>query len=437
MAHIVTIVGRPNVGKSTLFNRLVGERKAIVDDISGVTRDRHYARSDWNGHEFVVVDTGGFVPNSTDVFEKAIKEQVLIAVEEADLLLFVVDVTTGITDLDTAFAEVLRKSGKPVLPVVNKVDNYERSPMSAEFYKLGLGDLYEISAMSGSGTGELMDELVKKLEAIPSKEEEESEYPKIAIVGRPNVGKSSMVNALLGHERNIVTPVAGTTRDTIHTLYKSFGKELMLIDTAGIRKKGKVTDNIEFYSVLRSIRAIEECDVCVLMIDAKEGLESQDLNLFHLAEKNGKGIVVVVNKWDLVEDKETNTAKAFEEAIRKKTAPFRDYPIIFTSVPQMQRVYKLMETVLQVYDNLSNRVSTSKLNEYLLPIIQETPPAAIKGKFIRIKYVSQLKSRQNTIAFFCNLPQYVREDYRRFLENKLREEFSFHGVPVKIIFKKK
>lgn len=455
MGNIVAIVGRPNVGKSTLFNRLVGERKAIVDDVSGVTRDRHYGRSEWNGHEFTVIDTGGYVPNSEDVFEKAIRDQVKIAIQEADLLLFMVDVTMGITDLDADFADLLRKSKRPVMVVANKVDNNERVAYAAEFYSFGLGDVHTISSVSGSGTGELLDTVVEKLrEKEPQKpakqepeemeEEEDSEtaqettpaIPKIAIVGRPNVGKSSLVNALLGEERNIVTPIAGTTRDTIHTHYKAFGHEYLLVDTAGIRKKGKVTDNIEFYSVIRSIKAIEECDVCVLMIDATTGLESQDLNLFHQAEKNGKGIIVLVNKWDLVE-KETNSAKKYEEEIKKKTAPFTDYPVLFISALNKQRIHKAMEVIKQVYDNLSQKVPTHALNEFILPVILNTPPPAHKGKYIKIKYVTQIKTKVPSFAFFCNLPQYINESYKRFLENKLRDQFDFTGVPLRIFFRKK
>lgn len=434
----MAIVGRPNVGKSTLFNRLVGERKAIVDDVSGVTRDRHYGKAEWTDFEFTVIDTGGYVPSSEDVFESAIRNQVKIAINEADVLIFLVDVTTGITDLESDFAALLRKSKKPVLVVANKVDNNDRLAYTAEFYSFGLGEVYPISSMTGSGTGELLDEVVARLKAQPEAKEEEGaeNIPKVAIVGRPNVGKSSLINALLGEERNIVTPIAGTTRDSIHTLYKAYGHEYLLIDTAGIRKKGKVTEDIEFYSVIRSIKAIEECDVCVLILDATQGIESQDLNLFAQAEKNNKGIVVLVNKWDLIE-KETNSAKNYEEAIKKKTAPFTDYPVIFISALDKQRIFKAMETINRVHENLSRRIPTHELNEFILPIIVNTPPPANKGKYIKIKYVTQLKTKIATLVFFCNLPQYVKEPYRRFLENKLRENFDFHGVPLRIFFRKK
>lgn len=438
MGRIVAIVGRPNVGKSTLFNRLIGERKAIVDDVSGVTRDRHYGKAEWLDHEFTVIDTGGYVEHSEDVFETAIRSQVKIAIDEADMLLFMVDVTTGITDLDSDFANLLRKTNKPVVVVANKVDNNDRLPDVAEFYSLGLGEIHSISSASGSGTGDLLDEVISRLDTLPpnAAEEEMADIPKIAIVGRPNVGKSSIVNALLGEDRNIVTPIAGTTRDTIHTHYKAYGHEFLLVDTAGIRKKGKVSENIEFYSVMRAIKAIEECDVCVLMVDATLGLESQDLNLFHLAEKNGKGIVVLVNKWDLME-KETNSARDYEEEVKNRTAPFTDYPVLFVSALNKQRIYKAMETIADVYENLSKKVSTSELNEYMLPVIQHTPPPAYKGKYIKIKYVTQLKIKAATIIFFCNLPQYLREPYKRFLENKLRQHFDFKGVPLRIFFRKK
>ena len=439
MGRIVAIVGRPNVGKSTLFNRLVGERKAIVDDVSGVTRDRHYGKTEWTDYEFTVIDTGGYVQNSDDVFESAIRDQVKIAIDEADMLLFMVDVTTGVTDLDSDFANLLRRSNRPVLVLANKVDNNDRLPETAEFYSLGLGEVHAVSAVSGGGTGEILDIVVKELKALPPKADDTSteNIPKIAIVGRPNVGKSSLINALLGEERNIVTPIAGTTRDTIHSHYKAFGHDFLLVDTAGIRKKSKVNENIEFYSVMRSLKAIEECDVCVLMIDSTLGLESQDLNLFHQAEKNGKGIVVLVNKWDLTEEKETNTARDYEAEIKRKTAPFTDYPVLFVSALNKQRIFKAMEVIGQVYENLSRKIVTNKLNEFLLPVIQATPPPAYKGKHIKIKYITQLKTKAATIIFFCNLPQYLRDPYKRFLENKLREEFDFSGVPLKIFFRKK
>lgn len=438
MGRVVAIVGRPNVGKSTLFNRLIGERKAIVDDVSGVTRDRHYGTAEWLDNEFTVIDTGGYVEHSDDVFESAIRDQVKIAMAEADLLIFMVDVTTGITDLDSDFAGILRKSKKPVLVVANKVDNHDRLNYVSEFYSFGLGEIYSISSVSGSGTGELLDEVVKNLNALPQNEasEELANVPKVAIVGRPNVGKSSIVNALLGEDRNIVTPIAGTTRDSIHTHYKAYGHEYLLVDTAGIRKKGKVSENIEFYSVLRAIKSIEECDICVLMVDAQLGIEAQDLNLLHLAEKNGKGIIILVNKWDLIE-KETNSARDYEDQIKQRTAPFTDYPVLFVSALNKQRIYKAMETINEVYKNLSNKVSTPELNDFLLPVIQHTPPPAYKGKYIKVKYITQLKSKTATIILFCNLPQYIREPYRRFIENKLRQKFDFKGVPLKLFFRKK
>lgn len=450
MGKIVAIVGRPNVGKSTLFNRLVGERKAIVDDFSGVTRDRHYGVAEWLDRKFTIVDTGGFVPHSDDLFEKAIRDQVKIAIEESDLLLFMVDVTTGITDLDSDFANILRKSKKPVILVVNKVDNNERLIDSAEFYGLGFAETHTVSSASGSGTGDLLDLVVSTLKIEREEEPIEVEgeapvavkdpdelLPKIAILGRPNVGKSSFVNSLLGFDRNIVTPIAGTTRDTIHTKYNAYGKEFLLVDTAGIRKKAKVKEDIEFYSVMRSLRALESSDVCVIMIDATQGLESQDVNLFHLAHKNGKGILLLVNKWDLVEQKGTNTARDYEKAIKEKTAPFVDFPVIFISVLEKQRIFKAVEEILAVYENLSKHVPTHKLNEFILPVMEHTPPPATKGKYIKIKYVTQLKLKPPTFVFFCNLPQYIRESYKRFLENKIREEYNFTGTPIRLFFRKK
>ncbi|WP_462266914.1 ribosome biogenesis GTPase Der [Mucilaginibacter sp.] len=433
MSNIVAIVGRPNVGKSTLYNRLTESRKAIVDDVSGVTRDRHYGVAEWVGRTFTVIDTGGYVANSEDVFEAAIREQVVIALEEATAILFVVDVTTGITDLDDDIAALLRKSKKPVLVVVNKVDNNAQQADATVFYSFGLGEIYNISSMTGSGTGELLDELIKSFDEEPV---EENTLPKYAIVGRPNVGKSSLINALIGKQRNIVTPVAGTTRDSIHIHYNQFGHEFMLIDTAGLRKKTKVKENIEFYSVMRTIKALEEADVIVLMIDAIEGIESQDINIFHLAEKNKKGIVLVVNKWDLIE-KNNKTLKEFEEQIREKTAPFTDVPIVFTSVTEKQRIMKVIETAELVYANRSKKVATSALNDVMLPIIENYPPPALKGKFVKIKYITQIKGTSPMFAFFCNLPQYVKEPYRRFIENKLRENFNFSGVPVQIFFRQK
>jgi GTP-binding protein len=433
MSNIVAIVGRPNVGKSTLYNRLTESRKAIVDDVSGVTRDRHYGVSEWIGHTFTVVDTGGYVANSADVFEAAIREHVMIAIEEATVILFMVDVTTGITDLDDEIATMLRKSKKPVFVVVNKMDNTSLLADSMVFYSLGLGELYNISSMTGSGTGELLDEMVKHFDDEPVAE---NTLPKYAIVGRPNVGKSSIINALIGQERNIVTPIAGTTRDSIHIHYNQYGHDFMLIDTAGLRKKTKVKENIEFYSVMRTIKALEEADVVILMIDAVEGIESQDINIFHLAEKNKKGIVIVVNKWDLIE-KNNKTVKVFEEMIREKIAPFTDVPIVFTSVTEKQRVLKVIETANAVYTNRAKRIPTSKLNEVLLPIIEAMPPPSIKGKYVKIKYITQIQGTSPMFAFFCNLPQYVKEPYYRFVENKLRENFDFTGAPVQIWFRQK
>jgi len=433
MSNIVAIVGRPNVGKSTLFNRLTETRKAIVDDFSGVTRDRHYGVSEWTHHSFTVVDTGGYVANSEDVFEAAIREQVVIAIEEATVILFMVDVTTGITDLDDEIATLLRKSKKPVFVVVNKIDNNALIPEAAVFYSFGLGEIYNISSMTGSGTGELLDEMVKHFDEEPV---EENTLPKFAIVGRPNVGKSSIINSFIGTDRNIVTPIAGTTRDSIHIHYNQYGHDFMLIDTAGLRKKTKVKENIEFYSVMRTIKALEEADVVILMIDAVEGIESQDINIFHLAEKNKKGIVIVVNKWDLIE-KNNKTTKVFEEQIRDKIAPFTDVPIVFTSVTEKQRVLKVIEVAEKVYANRAKKIPTSKLNDQILPIIESFPPPSIKGKYVKIKYITQIKGTSPMFAFFCNLPQYIKEPYQRFIENKLRENFDFTGVPVQIFFRQK
>lgn len=433
MSNIVAIVGRPNVGKSTLFNRLCESRKAIVDDFSGVTRDRHYETAEWIGKQFTVIDTGGYVANSEDQFEAAIREQVEIAIEEATVILFLVDVTTGITDLDDEIAQLLRRSKKPVFVVANKVDNNQLIPEASVFYSFGLGDLFCISSMSGSGTGELLDEVVKH---FTEEELEENSLPKYTFLGRPNVGKSSMVNALLGRDRNIVTPIAGTTRDSIEIEYNQFGHHFMLIDTAGLRKKTKVTENIEFYSVMRTIKALEAADVCVLMIDATEGIESQDINIFNLCEKNHKGIVILINKWDLVE-KDHKSAKAFEERVREKIAPFTDVPIIFTSAITKQRVFKAIETANEVYENKTKRVPTSKLNDVMLEVIERYPPPSSKGKYIKIKYVTQLPGKYPSFAFFCNLPQYVKEPYKRYLENKLRENFNFSGVPISIYFRQK
>jgi GTPase len=431
---IVAIVGRPNVGKSTLFNRLTGSREAIVDPTSGVTRDRHYGESDWNGADFSVIDTGGYVNSSDDIFEDEIKKQVKLAVEEADAVLFMVDAREGVTPMDDELAVVLRRSKKPVFLVANKVDSNKQVNDVVEFYKLGMGEVYSISAINGSGTGELLDDIVKILPEQPKVEEED--IPKIAIVGRPNAGKSSLINMLLGNERTIVTPLPGTTRDSINSRYKSFGLDFLLIDTAGIRKKGKVKENIEFYSVMRAIRSIETSDVCILMVDAERGFESQDVNIFSLIEKNHKGVVILVNKWDLLE-KQTNTHKDYEDAIRAKIAPFRDVPIIFTSVTQKQRILKGMEMAVEVYKNRKKRISTSELNDTMLPIIEQTPPPMVKDKYVKIKYVTQLPTVFPSFVFFCNHPQYINDPYRRFLENQLRERFDFTGVPMEIWFRQK
>ena len=432
---LVAIVGRPNVGKSTLFNRLVGQRQAIVDETAGTTRDRHYGKTDWNGKEFSVIDTGGYTVNSEDIFEDEIRRQVMLAIDEADVILFLVEVRTGITDLDMMMADILRRSGKKVLLVCNKVDTYDLIYFSHEFHSLGLGEPFCISSMSGSGTGDLMDAI---LENLP--EDTTAEYdatlPRITIVGRPNVGKSSMTNALLGQDRNIVTNIAGTTRDSIHTRYNMFGMDFYLVDTAGMRKKGKVTEDLEFYSVMRSIRAIENSDVCILMLDAEQGIESQDLNIHNLIVRNRKGCVIVVNKWDLVE-KDSNTMKVWREFLEKKLAPFSDIPIIFTSVINKQRILDVLQAAIRVHESRKRRISTSDLNEFFLPLIENYPPAATKGKYIKIKYVTQLPTPTPQFAFFVNLPQYIKESYRRFLENKLREEWDFSGVPIQIYFRQK
>lgn len=421
------------MGKSTLYNRLTESRKAIVDDFSGVTRDRHYGQSEWIGKKFTVIDTGGFVQGSDDVFEAAIRDQVLIAIDEASVILFVVDVSTGITDLDDQIAKVLRRSKKPVYVVANKVDSAKQVHDSAEFYALGLGDIYNISSMTGSGTGELLDDVVSHFQ---EEEEEESTLPKFTIVGRPNVGKSSLTNALLGEERNIVTPIAGTTRDAIRIHYNQFGNEFLLVDTAGLRRKSKVSEDIEFYSVMRTIKALEDSDVVILMIDAQDGIEAQDINIFHLAEKNKKGVVILVNKWDTVE-KDHKTSKIFEQDIRDRIAPFTDVPIIFTSVTEKQRIFKAVEAAMEVYHNKTKKIATSKLNDVMLEIISHYPPPATKGKHIKIKYATQLPGRSPMFAFFCNLPQYIKDPYRRFVENKLRENFDFTGVPIQIFFRQK
>ncbi len=436
MSNIVAIVGRPNVGKSTLFNRLTESRNAIVKEVSGVTRDRLYGKGEWNGVQFSVVDTGGYVKGSDDIFEEEIRKQVEIAIQEATVIVFMVDVMTGIIDLDEMVAALLRKSRKPVLIAANKVDNTDRVGLSSEFYQFGLGDVFDVSATNGSGTGELLDEIVKYFNKEDESVNEKDDLPRIAIVGKPNVGKSSLVNALTGEERNIVTNISGTTRDSINTRYKGYGFDFLLIDTAGIRKQAKVTEDIEYYSVLRSIRTIENADVCIFMIDAQEGLQKQDLHIYYIIEKNSKGVVVLVNKWDLV-DKDQNTMVKYEENIRKQLAPFNDVPIIFTSALTKQRIHKALEATMMVHENRTKKIPTSKLNEVMLEIIQATPPPAMKGKYIRIKYVQQLPTHAPAFAFFCNLPQYIPDSYKRFLENRLREKFDFCGVPIKIFFRKK
>ena len=431
---IVAIVGRPNVGKSTLFNRLIQRREAIVDAVSGVTRDRHYGKSDWNGREFTLIDTGGYVIGSDDIFEAEIDKQVELAIDEADVIIFMVDVESGITGMDEEVAKLLRKVEKPVFLVVNKVDNNKRAEDAVEFYGLGLGEYFTIASTNGSGTGDLLDAVV---EALPEGENvEDRELPRFAVVGRPNAGKSSFINALLGEDRYIVTDIAGTTRDSIDTTYNRFGFEFNLVDTAGIRKKSKVKEDLEFYSVMRSIRAIEHCDVCILLVDATRGFDGQVQNIFWLAQRNHKGIVILVNKWDLVE-KDNQSVKNFEKSIKKEIEPFTDVPIIFISVLNKQRIYKAIETAVEVYKNRTKRIKTSKLNEILLPVIQNYPPPAHKGKYVKIKYVMQLPTAYPQFAFFCNLPQYVKEPYKRYLENKLREEFDFTGVPLTIYMRKK
>ncbi len=434
MGNIVAIVGRPNVGKSTLFNRLIERREAIVDNESGVTRDRIYGHSVWNGKEFSVVDTGGFVDNSKDVFEQEIAKQVLIAIEEADVIIFVLDVELGITDLDLAVAEILRKTKKPVFLAANKVDNNARITDSYEFYNLGLGEVFCISAMTGSGTGEILDAVAEVLSNETPHEEDD--LPRITIVGRPNVGKSSLTNVLIGEERNIVTEIAGTTRDSINTRYNKFGFDFMLVDTAGVRRKNRVSENLEFYSVMRAIRAIEHSDVCVLMIDASLGFEAQDQNILNLIRKNKKGIVIVVNKWDLIE-KSTNSVKEFTKQIMDKIAPFNDIPILFISVLNKQRIHNVIESAIKVYESRTQRIATGVLNEVMLEAIEAYSPPVIKGKRVRIKYVTQLPTPTPVFAFFTNLPQYIREPYKRYLENKLRENFDFTGVPIVLVFRDK
>ncbi|MDD2583608.1 MAG: ribosome biogenesis GTPase Der [Bacteroidales bacterium] len=434
---IVAIVGRPNVGKSTLFNRLVGMRQAIVDEVAGVTRDRHYGTSDWNGREFSVIDTGGYAVNSDDVFEDEIRKQVLLAIEESDLILFMCDVNTGITDYDNSIADILRRTNKPVIVAVNKVDTGDKMFDIHQFHAFGLGEPWAIASANGSGTGDLLDKVIEMLPPEEIKREEVKDLPHIAIVGKPNVGKSSLTNALLGEERNIVTPVAGTTRDSISSYYNKFGHEFMLVDTAGLRKKNRVKEDLEFYSVMRSIRAIEYSDVCILMVDAKDSIEQQDLSIFNLIIRNRKGCVIVVNKWDTIQDKESNSMKEFTKTIMDKIAPFNDIPIIFTSVINKQRILDVLNQAARVYLNRKRRVTTSKLNDAMLPEIENHPPPAIKGKYVKIKYVTQLSTPSPAFAFFCNLPQYVREDYKRFLENKLRSKFDFCGVPLQIFLRQK
>ncbi|MBR6882096.1 MAG: ribosome biogenesis GTPase Der [Bacteroidales bacterium] len=428
---LVAIVGRPNVGKSTLFNRLVGMRQAIVDETAGVTRDRHYGKCEWCGTEFSVVDTGGYTSNSDDVFEDAIRRQVVIAVEEADVVLFMCEAATGITDYDEEIADLLRRSKKPVVLCVNKVDSGEKMYDAYDFYGLGLGEVWSISAANGSGTGDLLDEIVRVLPEESAEEEDHSDIPHIAIVGRPNVGKSSLTNALLGEERNIVTPVAGTTRDSISTYYNKFGHEFMLVDTAGMPKRAKVTEDLEFYSVLRAMRTIEHSDVCILMIDATLGMEAQDMNIFNIIQKNRKGCVIVVNKWDLFE-KESNTMRDYIEALKSRLAPFNDIPIVFTSVINKQRILEVLNAAAHVAENMKRRIPTSELNDAMLPEIENYPPPAWKGKYIKIKYATQLPTRTPQFAFFCNLPQWVKDPYKRFLENKLREHFDFTGCPIQV-----
>ncbi len=431
---IVAIVGRPNVGKSTLFNRLIQRREAITDSVSGVTRDRHYGKSDWNGKEFSVIDTGGYAVGSDDEFEEAIDQQVELAIDESDAIMFMVNAEDGITPQDEDVAQLLRKIKKPVLLVVNKVDNHQREQDAYEFYNLGMGEYFTISSNNGNGTGELLDALV---EVLPDTIEEDDEnLPKFAVVGRPNAGKSSFINALIGEERYIVTDIAGTTRDSINTKYNRFGFEFNLVDTAGIRRKKKVKEDLEFYSVMRSVRAIEHADVVMLVVDATRGFDGQVQNIFWLAERNRKGIVILVNKWDLV-DKETNTAKEFEAHIREQIAPFTDVPIVFMSVLNKQRIFKAIETAVEVFQNRSKKIKTSKLNEVLLPLIENYPPPSLKGKFVKIKFITQLPTPQPQFAFFCNLPQYVREPYKRYLENQLRKHFDFTGVPVSVYMRKK
>jgi GTPase len=436
MNSIVAIVGRPNVGKSTLFNRLVQRRDAIVDSISGVTRDRHYGKSDWNGKQFSVIDTGGYVIGSDDIFEEEIRKQVALAIEEADIIIFVVDVEEGITPMDAEVAKLLHKVKKPIFTAVNKVDNSMRETEALEFYNLGLGDYHTISSMNGSGTGDLLDAIVTKMPETEAINPDEEELPRFAVVGRPNAGKSSFINTLIGEERNIVTDIAGTTRDAIDTKYNRFGFDFNLVDTAGIRKKSKVKDDLEFYSVMRAVRTIEYADVIILIVDATRGFEGQDQNIFWLAEKNRKGVVILINKWDLME-KETNTLRDFEANIRTQIAPFTDVPIVFISTLTKQRIFKAIETAVEVFQNRKNKIPTSKFNEAMLELVKTFPPPAIKGKYVKIKYCMQLPTPTPQFVFFCNLPQYVKEPYKRFVENKMREIYNFSGVPITIYFRQK
>ncbi len=435
MSHIVAIIGRPNVGKSTFFNRMIGTRQAIVDDFSGVTRDRQYGVADWAGRRFTVVDTGGFIGDGEDVFAAAIRNQVKTAIEESEIVLFMVDATTGITDLDSQVAEMLRRSKKKnILLVVNKVDNHERQMDAQEFWALGFEDMFCVASVSGSGTGELLDRVI---EILPEEAPEETDLPKITIVGRPNAGKSSLVNALLGEERAIVTDIAGTTRDSVHTYYNKFGMEFMLVDTAGLRKKKNVKEDLEFYSTLRTIKAIEESDICVLMIDASQGIEAQDLNIFRVITKNKKGVVILVNKWDLVENKEANTARDYEEKLKERLAPFSDVPVVFTSVTEKQRIFKAMEVALEVHANRSQKIKTSKLNEFLEEVVAMHQPPAHRGKLIKIKYGIQLPTHHPTFVFFCNYPDHVEESYKQFIQNRFRERFNFTGTPISFFFREK
>lgn len=437
MGNIVAIVGRPNVGKSTLFNRLTNSRRAIVNEEAGTTRDRQYGKSEWEGREFSVIDTGGWVVNSSDIFEGEIKRHVVLAIEEADVILFLVDIQNGITDYDLEVAQILRRSTKPIILVANKADTFDWQYQAPEFYKLGLDEPQMISAINGLGSGDLLDRLLTHFNPDLIDEPEE-DLPRFAVVGRPNAGKSSIINAFIGEDRTIVTDIPGTTRDSIYTRFNKFGHDFYLVDTAGIRKKAKVNEDLEYYSVVRSIRAIENCDVCILMIDATRGIESQDLNIFSLIQKNRKGLVVCVNKWDLIEDKESNDIKKYEVTIRERLAPFVDFPIIFTSAITKQRILKVVETAVEVYENKQRKIPTAKLNEFILPLVENYPPPALKGKFIKIKYVTQLPNTQiPTFLFFANLPQYVKDPYRRFLENKIRSKYDFTGTPIQIFIRQK